>query len=75
MKAEIRAFQSIGGDDRKKEILLFLSQNSQGTSTDFSELLGLSQARTRVILQEMVSDNLIEKRGTNRYTRYVSKIK
>jgi len=59
--------------DSKRFILSYIKRHSETKISDFSARLNLSQARIRAILQEMVSDNLIEKVGNNRYAHYVIK--
>ena len=50
-----------------KEIRLYLQKRKTATTSDIAELLGLSTARTRVILSEMDD---IETLGTNRTRKY-----
>ncbi|HBA69662.1 MAG TPA: AAA family ATPase [Lachnospiraceae bacterium] len=50
-----------------KEIRLYLQKCETAKTSDIAELLGLSMARTRVILSEM---NDVEALGTNRTRRY-----
>ena len=50
-----------------KEIRLYLQKRETAKTSDIAELLGLSMARTRVILSEMDD---VETLGTNRTRRY-----
>jgi len=59
--------------DNKRFILSYIKKHSETRISEFSANLNLSQARIRVILQEMINDNLIEKVGDKRYTYYVLK--
>ncbi|MCL2844524.1 MAG: putative DNA binding domain-containing protein [Chitinivibrionia bacterium] len=59
--------------DSKRFILSHIKRHSETRISDFSARLNLSQARIRVILQEMINDKLIEKVGDKRYTYYVLK--
>jgi len=59
--------------DRKRLILSHFEKHRQATAAEVSNLLGLSKARARAILQEMASDGTIEKMGNTRYAYYVLK--
>jgi predicted HTH transcriptional regulator len=63
--------QAIETSDRKSEILAYIEEHKRATASEASGLLGLSKARVRAILREMVSDGTIEKVGDNRYAYYV----
>ncbi|MCL2019356.1 MAG: helix-turn-helix domain-containing protein [Oscillospiraceae bacterium] len=65
--------QSVVATDRKKMVISFLENNSQGKVADFINIIGLSDGRVRALLREMVSDGTVEKVGQNRYTYYVLK--
>jgi len=67
----ISDWQSIETSDRKREILTYIEEQKRVTASEVSGLLGLSKARVRAILREMVSDGTIEKVGDNRYAYYV----
>jgi len=58
---------------RKRDIILFLEKRGQAKSSDFVNLVGLSEGRVRDLLREMISDGTIEKVGNNRYAYYVLK--
>jgi len=52
----------------------YLEQVDSGTTKEISELIGLSVQRTRVILNKMVDEHLIQSKGaTNKRVYYLSK--
>ena len=59
--------------DNKDQIIKFISKNGSARTGELVELLGLSEARVRVLLSEMVDSNLIEPQGNGRSRRYVLK--
>ena len=59
--------QAIKTEKNIKEIRLYLQKCEAAKTSDIAELLGLSTARTRVILSEMDD---VEALGTNRTRRY-----
>jgi ATP-dependent DNA helicase RecG len=63
-------WQSLETDDRKKQIVSFITENNNVTSAQLAKLTGLSQARIRAILQTLVTDGVITKVGNNRYATY-----
>jgi len=65
--------QAIKTSDRKRAVLSYIEEHAQATTSEVSNLLGLSKGRVRAILQEMANDGTIEKVGNNRYAYYVLK--
>ena len=65
--------QAIEISDRKKNILAFIAANGKTTSSQLAAITGLTQARIRSIMQELVAEDFIVKVGDNRYTSYVIK--
>ena len=65
--------QSLKTSDRKKTIQSYIETHGQATSSEIADLLSLSKARARVVLQAMARDHMIEKVGDNRYAYYVLK--
>jgi ATP-dependent DNA helicase RecG len=63
-------WQSLETDDKKKQIISFISENNKVTSSQLAKLTGLSQGRIRAILQAFVADGAIVKVGNNRYATY-----
>ena len=59
--------QAIKTVKNMKEIRLYLQKHKTAKTSDIAELLGLSMARTRVILSEMDD---VETLGINRTRRY-----
>ena len=66
-------WQSLGASDRKKQVIAFISNNDKVTSSQLAKFTGLTQARIRMILQELVASDLIVKIGDNRYASYTIK--
>lgn len=66
-------WQSIKTSDRKRAILSYIEEHAQATTSEVSNLLGLSKGRVRAIFQEMANDGTIEKVGDNRHAYYVLK--
>ena len=65
--------QPLAPSERKDAVIAFLKEHKQAKTTDFIDIIGLSDGRTRALLREMVSDGIIEKVGDKRYTHYVLK--
>jgi ATP-dependent DNA helicase RecG len=59
--------------DIKREVLIYLEQNTRSTVLEFADLFSISKSSIRAILQEMTRDEMIEKVGKNRYAFYVLK--
>ena len=57
--------------DNKDQIIKFISKNGSARTGELVELLGLSEARVRVLLSEMVDSNQIDPQGNGRSRRYV----
>ena len=72
---ETSGWQSLETNDRKKQILDFISSSGKTTSSQIAKFTGLSQGRVRAILQELAAGGLIVKIGDNRYANYMIKIK
>ena len=66
-------WQSIGTADRKQTVSSFIASHQKATSSQIVQLTGLSPTRVREILQELVSDGVIEKIGNYRYATYAIK--
>ena len=54
-------------------IAAFIESNPKTTSSQIAQLTKLSPTRTRDLLQELVTDGVIEKVGNYRYTSYIIK--
>jgi hypothetical protein len=64
------AWQSLEPSDTKKQIIAFIVENENTTSSQLAKFTGLSQGRVRTMLQGLVADGVIVKVGDNRYTTY-----
>ncbi len=54
----------------KQAIIVYLTENISAKSTDIAELLGLKPSRAKVILAQMVDDELLMAEGGNRNRIY-----
>jgi len=63
-------WQSIGIGDSKKQILAFVANNDEVTTSQLAKLTGLTQSRIRTILQELASEGFVEKVGNYRHASY-----
>lgn len=61
---------TIKSDSQKAAIVEFLSENRDGRTTDFADILGVGTTRVKQLLYELVSDDVIEKCGANRNRTY-----
>ncbi len=59
--------------NNKKEIIEYLLKNKKITNKDVRNITGLKESASRELLQEMVTDNLIEPKGENRGRYYIKK--
>jgi len=57
--------------DRKMMFLSYIKEHTKATTSGIADSFDLGKSRTREIIQEMISDGLIEKVGDNRDTYYV----
>jgi ATP-dependent DNA helicase RecG len=63
-------WQALESNDKKKQIISFITDNNKATSAQLAKLTGLSQGRIRAILQALAAADLIVKVGNNRYATY-----
>ncbi|MCH5272406.1 MAG: winged helix-turn-helix transcriptional regulator, partial [Lachnospiraceae bacterium] len=56
--------------DNKQSILTFIADNGSANSADLAKHIGLSQARTRVLLSELVDAEKIKPYSNGRSRRY-----
>lgn len=56
--------------ENKESILSFLSTSESAKTADIAEHMGLSLARTRVLLSELADDGKIQREGKGRSCRY-----
>ena len=61
---------TIKSDSQKAAIVEFLSENRDGRTTDFADILGVGTTRVKQLLYELVADDVIEKCGANRNRTY-----
>jgi len=54
-------------------IITYIKNNKKATATVISALLGLSNVRTRAILQKLVKNGKIKKISDKRYAYYILK--
>jgi predicted HTH transcriptional regulator len=66
-------WQSIETSDRKKQIIAYMAENGNVTTSQLAKHTGLSQGRVRTILQELNADGVVVKDGDYRYTTYTLK--
>lgn len=64
--------QSVKTIGNKRLILAFIAKNGSAGSASIAEYIGLSQARTRVLLSELVDDEKIKPCGNGRARKYIS---
>ena len=68
--------KEIAGNEKlnnKKEIIEYLLKNKKITNKDVRNITGLKESASRELLQEMVTDNLIEPKGENRGRYYIKR--
>jgi ATP-dependent DNA helicase RecG len=63
-------WQSLELSDKKKQLIAFIAENDNTTSSQLAKFTGLSQGRVRAMLQGLVVDGVIAKVGDNRYATY-----
>lgn len=56
--------------ENKKKILEYLKKNGSSKATDIAEYIGLSSARTRVLLSELTNEEKVRTEGEGRSRRY-----
>lgn len=58
----------------KRELIIdFLTENPTAKTAEISEIIGIGDRRTRVILKEMIEDGILEATGGNRNRVYMLK--
>ena len=57
-------------DDKKEAIISYLKKNEVGKATEIAKLLGLKPTRTKEILAEMLTDDIIDHEGQNKNRTY-----
>ena len=60
----------IEDNGKKRWIMAYLSDNGTATSSQLSEITGLSQRRVREILNDLIAKGLVTKVGNYRNTSY-----
>ena len=63
----------IESNGKTQQIIDFLSGNGTATSSQLSEITGLSQRRVREMLNDLIANGLITKVGNYRHTSYALK--
>jgi predicted HTH transcriptional regulator len=62
-------------DTRKKSIVDFLAEHDSSSAADLAEFAGISPARVRVYMQELIAENIVTADGANRNRVYKLKPK
>ncbi len=55
---------------QKAAVIQYLTENVEGTSNELAELLGVSISRVKVIIAELVADEIVITEGANRNRKY-----
>ncbi len=68
-KAEIEASNRITAT-QKQAILEYLTKNISAKSSELAELVGVKSSRIKIILNEMIRDEIIVPEGSNKHRTY-----
>jgi predicted ArsR family transcriptional regulator len=58
---------------RKKSIIDYLTDHESSSAADLAEFVGISPARVRVYMQELIAENVVTADGANRNRVYMLK--
>lgn len=74
IKTSDKEKQAIKASDKETQqrniVLEFLERQGEGASSDIADKLGLSMARTRVLLKRYVNEGIIGMKGEKKGRRY-----
>ena len=53
-----------------RNVIVYLTDNVSGRTSDFAQLLGLKDARVRALLGELIAEGIVVQEGGRRYRVY-----